>query len=118
MHPQDAQTGPSPAPAQLDGAIAVFDGVAGVDAEHDDSGEQEDRPERREEDKLDRGIQPVVGSPDADEEVHRDEDDFEEGEEEQQVERDEDAEEPGLEDQHRDHELLGALCDRLRRGNG
>ena len=69
--------------------------------------EHEGRAERGEEEELDRRVQPVLAAPDADHEVHREQDDLEEDEEEDQVLGDEGADHAGLEDQHEDEERLG-----------
>ncbi len=65
----------------------------------DDADEHERRADHRVDEELQRGVDPLVVAPSADEEVHRHEHDLEEHEEQEQVEADERADDAGLEQQ-------------------
>ena len=67
------------------------------------------------EDELDRGVDALVVAPDADQEIHRDQDEVPEHVEQEDVERAEDADHRRLEQQHEDRELLDLLLDALPR---
>ena len=81
----------------------------------DDGDEHQDAAGHRVEDELHRRVDAAVVAPDADEEIHRDEDEVPEHVEQEDVERGEDAEHRRLEEQHEDRELLDLLVDALPR---
>ena len=81
----------------------------------DDGHQHQHAAGHRVEDELHRGVDAPVVAPDADEEVHRDQDEVPEDVEQEQVERGEDAEHRRLEQQHEDRELLDLLVDALPR---
>ena len=66
----------------------------------DDADQHERRAEHRVEEELCCGVDALVVTPAADEEIHRHEDDFEEQEEEEKIEADETAHHTRLEDEH------------------
>ena len=78
--------------------------------------EHEHRSDERVDEEFDRGVQPVLTSPDSDQEVHREEHDFPEDVEQEEVERREDADDSRLENQEEDEEALRPLVDRPRVG--
>ena len=77
--------------------------------EHGD--EHEERAYERVQDKFDGCVDPLRTTPDADDQVHRHEDDLPEDVEEEEVEREEDTEHSCLKDQEADEVLLHARLD-------
>ena len=78
-----------------------------------DRDQHQERPDERVQDELDRGVDPVGAAPDADDQVHRDQDDLPEDVEQEHVQGDEHADHPDLEDEERDHVFLDPGLDRL-----
>ena len=78
----------------------------------EDRHEHQQRADQRVEDELDRGVDAVGATPDADDQVHRDQYDLPEDVEEEEVEREEDAEHPCLQDEEANEVLLHAVLDR------
>ena len=73
------------------------------------------------EQELDRRVETLVVAPDADEEIHRDEDDVPEDVEQEQIERQEHADHRRFQQQHENRELLHALVNafpRRQQGDG
>jgi hypothetical protein len=79
---------------------------AGLDEQRDEGDEHERRAEHRVEEELQRGVLAVLATPDADHEVHREQDDFEEDEEQDEVLGDEGAGHARLEHEHQHVERL------------
>ena len=79
----------------------------------DDRDQHQHAAGHRVEDELHRGVDALVVAPDADQEIHRDEDEVPEHVEQEDVERAEDAEHRRLEQQHEDREFLDLLLDAL-----
>jgi hypothetical protein len=67
------------------------------------------------EDELDRGVDALVVAPDADQEIHRDQDEVPEDVEQEDVEGAEHADHRRLEQQHEDREFLHLLLDAVPR---
>ncbi len=88
------------------------------EGETDDRRQHQRRAEGCVDEELDRGVDPALGSPDADDEVHRDQHRLEEDEEKEEVEGQEGADHAGLEEQRVHHELLGPIRDRRRCSQG
>ena len=82
----------------------------GLEDEH--GGEHEKTAEHREQDELDRGVDPPASPPDPDDERHRDEHGLPEDIKEEQVLGDEDPEDAGFEEEHEEAEFLDAGADR------
>ena len=80
--------------------------AAGDEEQGEEADDHQRRPEQRVEEELDRRVLPVRAAPDADHEVHREQDELEEDEEEDQVLGDEGPEHPGVEHQGQDEEGL------------
>ena len=80
---------------------------AGVIAEIDRTGEGEDGAGEGEEEEFPGGIAACGAAPDADDEEHRDEREFEEDVEDEQVAGDEDAEHGGQEEEHPGSNIRG-----------
>ena len=78
----------------------------------EDRHEHQERADERIEDELDRRVDAVGPTPDADDQIHRHEHDLPEDVEEEEVERQEDAEHPGLEDKEADEVFLHAGLNR------
>src|SRR5260370_4972066 len=70
---------------------------------------------KRVQEKLVGCIEPPVATPNADQEVHRDEHHFPEHVKEEKIQRNENADHPGLQQQEQDVVLLGALMNRAPR---
>ena len=78
---------------EVEGAGAV---VGRHDVQPDDRGQHDEAAEKAVEQELHRRVRALRAAVAADDEVHRDEDDFEEDVEQEHVERGEDADHPGL----------------------
>ena len=83
-----------------------------MEVEEQDAQQHQHRAGQRVEEELDGGVEFARASPDADQQVHRDEHGFPENEEEEEIERHEDAEHAGLEDEKPDVVFLDAILDR------
>ena len=81
--------------------------------EPQDRHQHQDRAEHGVQDEFHRGVNSAAMSPDADEEIHRNQRQFPEDEEQEKVERDEDADHGGLDDQQRDEKSLHVFVDGL-----
>jgi hypothetical protein len=79
---------------------------AGVDPQRQESQQHEDRPEQREQEEFDGSVFPARPAPDADHEVHGNQDHLEEDEEQHQVERYKGPRHPRLEQQDESDECL------------
>ena len=87
------------------------------DADHDQDGRQhQHRAEQGVEEELVGRVDPVLAAPDADDQEHRHQAEFEEQVEQHQVQRAEHADDQGLEDQERGHIGRHPLVDREPRG--
>ena len=73
--------------------------------------QHEKRSNHREQHELDGGVNLAAMSPNADQEVHRNQHHFPEHVEQEQIDRKQRAEQPGLEHQHEEAELARALFD-------
>ena len=76
-----------------------------------DRDQHQQRPDHREQYELDSGVNLAPVSPDADQEVHRDQHHFPEHVEQEQIDREQRAEQAGLEHQHEETELARTLLD-------
>jgi hypothetical protein len=94
------------------GPVLVLDRVAVQEGEGDDPDQHQGRAEQREEEELQRRVDPVGVAPPPDEEVHRHQHDLEHHEEQEEVERDEHAEAAGLEQQQPGVVGLGVVVGR------
>ena len=81
-----------------------------------DGHQHQQRADERVEDELDRRVDAVGAAPDADDQVHRHQDDFPEDVEEEHVQGQEDAQHAHFQDQEGDHVLLHAVLDGLEAG--
>ncbi len=77
-----------------------------------DRDQHQQRPDERVQHELHRGVDAVRAAPDADDQVHRDQDDLPEDVEEEQVQGHEDADHADLEDEEGDHVALHPVLDR------
>ena len=78
----------------------------------EDRHKHQQRADQCVEDELDRGVDAIGATPDADDQIHRNQHDLPEDVEEEEVEREEDAEHPCLKNQEADEVLLHAVLDR------
>ncbi|MCA9706176.1 MAG: hypothetical protein KDK70_10035 [Myxococcales bacterium] len=85
------------------------------DREVDDGAQHQRRADHGVDEELDRSRDPLLGTPDPDDEVHGDEHQLPEGEEQDEVQGAERPDHPGLEHQHGGHELGPPLVDRVPR---
>ncbi len=90
-------------------------GDGGDPVEPQNRHEHQDRAEHRIQHELQRGINAAAVSPDADQEIHRDQHHFPEQKEQEQIERNENADHSGLKDQKANKEAFYALVDRFPR---
>ncbi|MHC2218229.1 hypothetical protein ACVIGV_003617 [Rhizobium leguminosarum] len=92
------------------------EGLAAVEIEHDDTDEEQEAARQRVEEELERRIDPAFATPDADDQVHRDQHRFPENVEQEQVERAEHPQHQRLHGEQTDHERLDLAVDRNPRG--
>jgi hypothetical protein len=85
--------------------------AAGVEVDADQHDQQADGADERVEEELDRRVLFARPAPDADQEVHRQQGDFEEHVEQKEVERQEHAQDARLQEQEQGHVALGHLLD-------
>ena len=100
----------------VEGALPGAGGLLVAPGHGQDGHQHEQRADERVDDELDRRVDAVGAAPDADDEVHRHEDDFPEDVEEEEVEGQEDAQHAHLEDEEGDHVLLHARLDGAEAG--
>src|SRR5271156_837605 len=77
-----------------------------------DREEHQHRPGQRVQEKFDRGVQPPIAAPDADQKIHRHQHHFPENVEQHEVQRHENAQHAGLQQQQQDVIFLFAFVDR------
>ena len=92
----------------------VIEGARAIEDE-DDRDQHQRGTGKRIQEELERGVDAAIVSPDADEEVHGDENDFPEHVEQEQVPRGEDADESALEQQQERVVFFGAVFDGVPR---
>ena len=88
-------------------------GGVGVQVDHQNGDQEQDRAQERVEEELERGVDPARPAPDADDQVHRDQDGLEEQVEQHGVQRHEHADHQRIHDQERDHVFLHPGMDRM-----